>query len=188
MALAIKRLLAGDASIGDVKYSYLSEAQFVAENGLGWVLDDGRSIVGSKLHQKYGFTTTSDARGMFLRAANNNRTGTYADPGGNRAAGSIQGHAFQTHTHIQDSHNHTQNPHTHLYSVYNGGFTGWGASAYQNNTAVVGTQGGMTSATATNNATTATNQSQSATGAASEPTAAETRPVNMAFNVFVKIN
>jgi len=187
MALAIKRLLAGDASIGDVKYSYLSEAQFVAENGLGWVLDDGRSIVGSKLHQKYGFTTTSDARGMFLRAANNNRTGTYADPGGNRAAGSIQGHAFQTHTHTQNAHSHgvTDPGHAHSISYWSpsGGAygLGGGASSVQSGT------GSNTTGISVGNAT-ATNQSQSATGAASEPTAAETRPVNMAFNVFVKIN
>ncbi len=192
MALAVKRLLAGDATVGDLKYSYLTEAQFIAENGYGWVLDDGRSIVGSKLHQRYRFTTTKDVRGLFIRAKNNGRTGTYADPSGERTIGSIQGHAFQTHTHAQNSHNHGVNDPGHGHTV---------TGVFYNNRWVYGAAGGgsfvgsFDPVTIPNsysnvsiNGATATNQNQSATGAASEPTAAETRPVNIALNVFLKIN
>lgn len=203
MALAVKRLLAGDASIGDVKDSVLTEAQFIAENGSGWVLADGRSIVGSKLHQKYGITTATDIRGLFRRAANNGRTGTYADPGGNRAIGNIQGHAFQTHTHTQNEHTHTQNAHRH--SMYGG--SGNGALTTLGNNVSAGVAGSYSftgpgyydiapasAATFLSDAAptiinqTATNQNQSATGAAAEPTSAESRPVNIALNVFLKIN
>lgn len=204
MALAIKRTVAAEtASIGDVKDSVLSEAQFILENGTGWCLADGRSIVGSKLHQKYGITTAVDVRGLFRRAANNGRAGTYADPSGNRAVGNIQGHAFQTHTHAQNAHSHSQDSHSHSVFSGNGGGspTTLGNPASQGIGGTAGATGFgyyLTAPSGGNNYlvgiapninnTTATNQNQSATGAASEPTAAESRPVNMAFNVFIKIN
>ena len=172
MAIAVRRNIGGDASIGDVKYSYLSEAQFISENGPGWVLDDGRSIVGSKLHAKYGFTTTKDARGVFLRGKNNGRSDVYADPGGERAVGGIQGHSFQTHTHVQNPHDHSQG--------YNGTIQGSGSTNHAN--------GSKKYALVNTGQATAINQNASATGAASEPTSQETRPTNICFNVFLKIN
>lgn len=191
MALAIKRTVAAEtASIGDVKDSVLSEAQFVIENGAGWCLADGRSIVGSKLHQKYGITTAVDVRGLFRRAANNGRTGTYADPSGNRAVGNIQGHAFQTHTHTQNSHGHSISDPGHAHAIRYSGVTAGSQRGFADsiaNAAATDSQYSATTGVSVVGAT-ATNQNQSATGAASEPTAAESRPVNMAFNVFIKIN
>lgn len=190
--------------VGTVLDSLLTEAQFQALMGTTWILMDSRSVAGSMYAAITGASTMADARGVFRRTKNNGRGDAYADPGGERALGNVQGHAFQTHTHVQNSHTHSQDAHGHYsasmypaadagksYTTVYGSKTRDGA-AVQRTALTASSFAGISAysepTTATNQPFTATNQNQSATGAASEPTTAETRPVNITVNTFVKIN
>ncbi len=89
-----------ESNIGDVRDSVLSEAQFQALNGSGWVLWDGRSIVGSKLAVLTGWTNLpGDARGTVSRAKNNGRSDGNQDPAGDLAIGTYQNDQMQGHIH-----------------------------------------------------------------------------------------
>lgn len=54
-------------SIGERRKSYLPPEEFMAANGASWVLEDGRSIVGSALATARGWTRIPDSRGKFDR-------------------------------------------------------------------------------------------------------------------------
>ncbi len=180
MALAISRFTQGDKNaVGDVKDSILTEAQFVAENGPGWVLADGRSIVGSLLHQKYGFTTATDIRGQFRRAKNNGRSDGNQDPGGERAIGNLQGQATARNG-LTASSSDSGHVHQEIANAGNGvagayymiAATTWNAPSLPNPVGV--------------NSNTATGYSSITTTIGAGD--AETRPKNVAVNVFIKIN
>lgn len=174
MALAISRFTQGDKNaVGDVKDSILTEAQFIAENGPGWVLADGRSIVGSLLHQKYGFTTATDIRGQFRRAKNNGRSDGNQDPGGERAIGNLQDQATAKNGLTATS---TDSGHGHTLTV---GWGGSGGTLLSNNNQPLQTVAVQTPSTNNGYANITTT-----IGAGD----AETRPRNVAVNVFIKIN
>lgn len=129
-----------------------------------------------------GVTTFAkpDKRGRFNRGMNsgsgrdpNASTRTAPAAGGNTgdAVGSIQGHAFQTHTHVQNPHNHRIMRNGH---VANGSAT----PISPNNTVWDG---------ATIESTTATNQNAQAFGANSQATPNETRPLNVNVVYMIKL-
>lgn len=114
-----------------------------------------------------------DYRGRFLRGWANGSANdpdrasrTAMNTGGATGdnVGSVQGHAFQTHT-------HTQNSHTHPYNM-GVGATGGSLPAYAVAANTANNSNGTTSAT------TATNQNAGATGATAQASTNETRPVN----------
>jgi len=73
------------AAIGDVKQSFLTEAQFITENGATWILADGRDITGSDYAGVIGNNTAPDCRAMFLRSGNLGRADGFVDPNGNQS-------------------------------------------------------------------------------------------------------
>ena len=77
-------------SVGDVRYSILTEVQFQAINGSGWILADGRSVAGSKYEDITGNSAIPDARGLFVRGKNNGRADGNQDPDGDRTLGNLQ--------------------------------------------------------------------------------------------------
>ena len=168
-----------DDSIGGIGASataYLTEAQFQGLFGTGWILQDGRSVVGSRYAALTGATNAPDARGRVIRGKDNSAS---VNPDGELALGQVQGDAFGSHTHVQNAHNHTQDPHVHnaageTAARGTGPNTGWGIAAGQTNGAA-----GVQSATATNQAATATNQSSGGN---------ETRMKNVTANHFIRIN
>jgi hypothetical protein len=90
------------SSIGDVKTSMLTEAEYQALNGPTWVLMDGRDVVGSDLAiLKTGSNVTPhnvpDARGQFLRGLD--PSGSVDPDGVSRNVGDTQDDAFQGHFH-----------------------------------------------------------------------------------------
>lgn len=178
---------ARNQSVGDIRESVLTEAEFQSLNGTGWVLMDGRNIAGSALATVKGWSTVPDARGQFLRGKNNGRADGLEDPSGERALGNRQGHAFQTHTHAQNAHTHTDAGHIHG-TPNNIGFTSDTFNSYALSRSIVDNALSTETGYANIQNTTATNQNQSATGVASEPTTAETRPANISINYFIKIN
>jgi hypothetical protein len=110
-------------NIGDIVTSTLSEPQFLSIHGAGWVLADGREVPGTKYASSVS-PKVPDLRGMFLRGINAGRSDQYADPDGDRTAGSIQSESTAlpkagfTTTHA-GTHNHA------------GRFVGNGAGAHQ---------------------------------------------------------
>lgn len=88
------------------------------------------------------------------------------------AIGTLQGHAFQTHTHIQNPHNHS---HPFLGEAVGPAGTPQilGAQYTASPQGFVGDQ-------------TAVNQNAQATGANSQASANETRPTNISFNAFIR--
>lgn len=63
----------GSLCMGCIQASPLSEEQFQALNGKGWVLCDGRSVEGSKYARATKVTKAPDLRGVFLRGVNSKR-------------------------------------------------------------------------------------------------------------------
>lgn len=84
--------------VGDVIMSVLSEADFVAEHGAGWVLMDSRSINPSVLFNRYGVATAYDMRGMTPKGHNGSRADGKEDPEA-PALGSFQAQSVQHHVH-----------------------------------------------------------------------------------------
>jgi hypothetical protein len=91
--------------IGDVVYSILKPDQFTKLHGSGWVLMDGRPIVGSHLQQFYSSQLVSgqnlpNANGQFIRSMNGGASASDgADPVKGRAVGSVQNQQIISHSH-----------------------------------------------------------------------------------------
>jgi microcystin-dependent protein len=139
------------------------------------------AVIGTSFGQGDGSSTFNlpDFRGQFLRGRDggagkdpNASTRIAMNTGGNTgdAIGSVQGHAFQTHTHIQDAHSHGFS-----YAFSNDG----GGSVVRSGATVVGS--GSTGST------TATNQNAQASGTNSQASTSETRPLNAYVNYLIKI-
>jgi hypothetical protein len=87
--------------VGDVKFSTLEPALFKKVNGEGWVLMDGRNIVGEDLADLMKIQNIPDARGVFIRGMNLGRETSTGDPDGtNRTVGSFQADQLGQHSHI----------------------------------------------------------------------------------------
>ncbi len=87
------------SGIGAIKNSMLTEVQFQAQNGSGWVLCDGRDVTGSDYDTLTGNTTLPDARGQFLRGKSHGRSDGQENPDGDSALGTAQTDAFDSHSH-----------------------------------------------------------------------------------------
>ena len=99
MGGAINFLLNAVLPVGSIIDTMLSEAQFQASAGTGWVLSDGRSVVGSQYQITTGATTIPDLRGVFRRGRNYARSTSTGDTGGSKAVGTYTADQFKSHTH-----------------------------------------------------------------------------------------
>jgi hypothetical protein len=95
----INYLLASVLPIGSVVHSLLTEAQFQAICGTGWVLCDGRNVAASDFAVLTGITNLPDARGRFLRGKNNGRAGATGNPDGELGLAASQDDMYASHTH-----------------------------------------------------------------------------------------
>lgn len=144
------------------------------------------AVLGITHGQGDGSTTFNvpDYRGRFLRGADgsagrdpDSSTRSSMNLGGNtgNTVGSVQGHEFYSHTHIQNAHNHIQDPHNHYqYGSYTTGGTNGLQSVGVGSTQTAGATGINT---ATNQPATATNQNSGGN---------ETRPINAYVNFCIK--
>lgn len=152
--------------IGSFAYSQMTEVQFQRHAGNGWVLADGRSVVGSKYEDITSNSTIPDARGRFLRAKNNGRSDGKEDPSGELALGSSQDDQ-------NEAHSHTFTPSSHSHSVDVG------------RAEISSSAGIVTSGTGTQLGTVQT----STTSANGVDTQGEDfRPNNVCWNIFIRIN
>jgi len=157
-------------AVGDIKYSILNPTQFAAVNGDCWVPLDGRPMAGGTLlAQITGLTTLPDVGGAFLRAQEFPNSPN-RDPG--RTSGSqvgvVQADDFKRH-------NHSINDPGHSHS--GGAFWPSGNWPAQNQGA------------GDEDYTRFTNTGSSTTGITINNNGGdETRPVNMNFWVYIRIN
>jgi hypothetical protein len=146
--------------VGDVMHSTLTEEQFIVENGSGWILADGRSVVGTRYASLIG-TSVPDMRGQFLRGKNNNRTDENKNPDGEIALGVQTGDTMQGH---------------------------WHAAIYSSNRNVNETRDTRLSNTAEDFIDLDSTRQPISDGVNGVPRiSSETRPKNVTVNIFIKI-
>lgn len=102
-------LVDSNGSIGSFEQSMLTEVQYQALYGSGWIITDGRSVTGSKYHILTGNTNVPDFRGLVIRGKNNGRSDGNQNPDGELALGQFQDHLFTQHDHGGGSHSHNGN-------------------------------------------------------------------------------
>lgn len=151
----------------------LTEKQFQAQAGTGWILADGRAVPGSQYMSITQSSTIPDMRATVPRMKDNGRN---LNPAGDMAIGSYQPDAFQGHYHADGGHAHTER-----------GFTG--ATSLPGGTAVTaGSNGDSVSASNTSSAG-ANVQSPSSDGTHGTPRISqETCAKSTTLNAFIRIN
>ena len=127
--VCVGELLGSDVfSVGEIRTSLISPTPFQDLNGAEWVLMDGRPLLVSTAlsphlseRGEHGLTIP-DARGRFLRMANNNVCARSQgpdntneclathDPEGDRLPGSYQGDALTSHEHDYSDVFYTEHP------------------------------------------------------------------------------
>jgi len=181
-------------AVGDVKYSILNPTQFAAVNGSCWVPMDGRSMVGSKLAGIIGGGSVPDGGGLFIRAQETENSNN--DPGRTKsdAIAVIQGDDFKGHGHAitnvgvsASGITSTTGNHGHTLSLQRKGNDVGSINPDFN----YSSQGGN-NATETTNANGDHNHTVTVSGSANGNTdnigGLETRPKNMNFYVYIRIN
>jgi hypothetical protein len=99
-------------AVGDIKHSILNPTQFAAANGSCWVPMDGRALAPTdKYRQITGLTSIPDAGGLFFRGQEfDNSPNNDPDRTTATAIGTLQDQALLSHTHTgsmsTDSHYH----------------------------------------------------------------------------------
>ena len=172
------REVACSGAVGDIKYSVLRPTQFAQVNGSCWVPMDGRAIAGSKLNTILGVNNLPDGGGLFIRAqeyvtgANNDPDRTSLSP-----IATLQEEAFISHNHPVVDQGHT---HTYTDTKHNENF----ANSYQ---------GGVNQSThpaAHYSTTEVLDNSFPAfpTVTVQNSTGTETRPKNINFWIYIRIN
>lgn len=78
--------------VGTIVKSMLTEDQFASEAGPGWVLCDGRSVVGSAYEALTLFTVAPDVRGVFTRMKGYGAGGWFDRPLGFHETDGLQIH------------------------------------------------------------------------------------------------
>lgn len=158
-----KDIKSGSFAIGSIQQSILTLSQFQAENGDCWKLMDGSSLASTDLGVLTGMTNSPDARGNFLRMANNGRVDGNQNPNNNNL-GEFQSDAFQAHRHNWHL-GQGGGPTNPFGTIYGANVASYNYNTLQNNVgeAIASTQG-------------------------TPRTSAETRPKNITVNFFIKIN
>ena len=82
--------------IGSIEASFLTEAQYQARRGMGYILADGRNVLGSAYYVITGNTTVPDLRGLFLRMHDHSAG---VNPDGDTATGTFQDGLTRAHKH-----------------------------------------------------------------------------------------
>jgi len=173
-------LCSGD--VGDVKYSMLRPDIFTTLNGSCWVPMDGRSIAGSKLATIINQNNIPDGGGLFVRSqefsggANND-----PDRSSMNAIASIQEEAFKSHSHTgSTSTGGVSHAHGYIDTYIQTG----GSPSLRTYDGDGGGGGGAFSTSSTTNS----GGNHSHTLTISNNTGNETRPKNLNFWVYIRIN
>jgi hypothetical protein len=169
-------------ALGDVKYSILSPTQFAAQNGACWVPMDGRPLATTdKLRQVTGKTSVPNGGGLFIRAQDFAATppglSSNNDPERTNATviATLQADEFKGHTHIAQN----AGDHFHKLKVDTGGGGPHGIGDMINSGYEFGVAANQLENS--NNAGDHTHVIDASGGL-------ETRPKNLNFWVYIRIN
>lgn len=156
----INLLLSVALPVGSIIHSLLTESQFQAIVGTGWIMADGRNVSTSEFASVTGYTTVPDLRGLFLRGKNNGRSAATGNPDGDLGLGTGQDDGFESHFHnisgIQLRTEGGSSGPADYYEIDNG--TDWSVKSFS-----------------TGNATVSVGVN-------------ETRPKNVTTNIFIRVN
>ncbi len=181
-------------AVGDVKYSILTPSQFASVNGACWVPMDGRTITGSALATLTSKTTVPDGSGLFIR---NHEYTEGNDPvrAVGTAVASIQQDDFKSHNHTNStdgSHGHSINDpgHKHEWNYYIEQDDDGTGGSYDEFTKRPRDNGNQNVPDAIQTATTgiSINSAGSHSHTISNTGGTETRPKNIDFYVYIRIN
>lgn len=195
--------VACSGAVGDVKHSILNPTQFAAENGDCWVPMDGRALDPSdELRQITGMTNVPQGGGMFLRAQDFSNSDNDPNRTHNTAIASVQGEAYKSHQHgpgnlaggtdFEPSHRHftgvlTNHPNDEIAYGWEG-FDGTESNAdadrrVADSAGTTNPKKSVTNYAGGHSHTVAIN-----TGETSLEGGDETRPKNLNFWIYIRIN
>ena len=194
-------------AVGDIKHSILNPEQFAQVNGNCWVPMDGRSLAATdKLRQITSMTNVPNGGGLFIRSqeftnsTNHDPNRTWESP-----IAQFQDQAMQSHTHTFSTNTNTTGSHSHElgfrfnnFKVNVNGMTGYVGDAYNLNRDIgnvkiaaedrvgsdITTHRYVDTAPNGNHSHTVDGTTANHNGFSAE----ETRPKNMNFWVYIRIN
>ena len=183
-------------AVGDIKHSILNPEQFAQVNGNCWVPMDGRSLAATdKLRQITSMTNVPNGGGLFIRSQEFSNSPDY-DP--DRSFGStiaqVQSEAYRSHDHYAklpfNVNTSTGGDHNHTFWIGKNSFsTPGGRNVVEHMGTFESNVSGTTSSVTTiANGSHSHNVSGDATGNTNSNGGNETRPDNMNFWVYIRIN
>lgn len=183
LSVAFAQTVVCSGAVGDVKYSILNPTQFAAENGNCWVPMDGRSIAGSTLGSITGLANLPNGGGTFLRAQDFSNSNQDPDRDQNSPIAQLQSDGNKSHSHSMNSAGN----HQHSFGIDNGG---GGVSAAQPMLFLseVCDQCQLTTTGALANWVAETNFDGSHTHTINADGISESRPKNLNFWIYIRIN
>lgn len=180
-------------AVGDIKHSILSPDQFRTVNGNCWVPMDGRALATTdRLRQITGMTSIPNGGGLFIRSQEFANSTSYDDErSSNSPIAQVQTESFRSHTHSAtlsvsaSGSTSTNGNHSHSWTLPKDSGDG-GSSTGRSHTESGNSQTRNTSTNGDHS------HSVSVSGSASGVTNAEggneTRPDNLNFWVYIRIN
>ena len=177
-------------AVGDIKHSILNPTQFAAVNGNCWVPMDGRSLATvDKLRQITGMTTLPNGGGLFIRSQEFANSANFDDNrDSNSPIASFQGEDFKSHAHYSSLSvsGGTSSAGSHTHGYYDQTFSFGSSNHYA---PADGGEGNKNIYRTTDSAGDhAHSISGSATGNTNNTGGNETRPDNLNFWVYIRIN
>jgi hypothetical protein len=178
-------------AVGDIKHSILNPTQFAAVNGNCWVPMDGRALAtADKLRQITGMTTLPNGGGLFIRSQEFANSSNFDDNrDSNSPIASFQAESLKSHDHYASlsvsgstttngNHNHGYYDRTFNFGVPN-----------RHTAPATGGEGNTDDYRVTNAAGDHSHSiSGSASGYTNPSSGSETRPDNLNFWVYIRIN
>lgn len=184
-SVAVAQKVVCSGAVGDVKYSILNPTQFDAENGDCWVPMDGRALATTdKLRQITGLANVPDGSGLFLRSQE------FSGGADNDASRNSATAIATVEQDDLESHNHSMNnAGTHNHSIpYDSGGGGVGATNPMLYFTNVQDQGVFHTNGALANGFASTEYDGSHTHTINNTGGGETRPKNLNFWIYIRIN
>ena len=183
------RSVSCSGAVGDVKYSILDYAQFQLANGDCWVPMDGRTIPGTTaLAQEFNITQVPDMSGLFMRAHEwNDGNDPARTP--SSAVAVIQDDELKAHDHtgttdVDGEHTHGINDPGHSHGIDLDDSSGGGGV----DDAGESSEGSASTASSTTGISIKPGGAHSHSFTTDTYGGAETRPKNMNFYVYIRVN
>lgn len=178
-------------AVGDIKHSILNPTQFRQVNGDCWVPMDGTSMAGSKLAAILGTNTLPNGGGLFIRSQEFSNTDYDQDRTTSSAIAQIQNESFRTHDHYTSlpvsGNTNSDGSHSHSFPVHGSSSDGRVDPGKSFN-AVQGVDRAVESYQNVSSGGHSHSISGSATGYTNPNGGTETRPDNINFWVYIRVN